>query len=77
MLQTPGRCVRAQRVCDLPQAALSSFSKHLCGGLSMLGPEMAVLGGMAMLEEVCHVKVGFETILLTSGKPVFSCLPSE
>jgi hypothetical protein len=37
----------------------------------------ALLGGVALLEEVCYCVMGFETLLLASWKPVFSWLPSE
>ena len=38
-----------------------------CGGLNMLGPHwMVLLGGMALLEEVCHCGVGFGGLLLYS-----------
>jgi hypothetical protein len=31
------------------------FVLYLCGGLNMLGPQgMKLLGGMVLLEKVCH-----------------------
>ena len=55
----------------------------MCGGLNMLGlgsttiRRCGLIGiGVALLEEVCHFRVGFKT-LLAASKPVFFCLPSE
>jgi hypothetical protein len=33
--------------------------------------------GVALLEEMCHCWVSFETLLLVAWKPVSSCLPFE
>ena len=38
---------------------------------------MALLGGVALLEEVCHCGVGFEALLLVAWETVFSWLPSN
>jgi hypothetical protein len=54
------------------------------GGLNLLGPGSSTIRrcdligvGVALLEEIRHFGVGFETLLLAAWKPVFSCLPLE
>lgn len=36
-----------------------------------LAHELALLGGVVLLEWVCHVGVGFKTLVLAAWKPVF------
>lgn len=43
----------------------------------MLGQGSGTLGGVTLFEEVCHVRAGFETLLLATWVPVFVCFPSE
>ena len=51
--------------------------KHkVTGGFNTLDPGSLV--GVALLEEVCHCRGGFEALLLAAQKTaVFSCLPLE
>jgi hypothetical protein len=37
-----------------------------CGGVAQ---RMALLGGVALLEEVSHYRIGFKTLLLAAWKP--------
>ena len=48
-----------------------------CGALNMFGLQgVPLLGGVTLLEEVCHCGVGFEILLLAAWKRIF-WLPSE
>jgi hypothetical protein len=56
----------------------------ICGGLNMLGPGSGTIRrcglvevGVALLEEVCHCRRGFKTLILAAWKPVFSGRPSD
>ena len=54
-----------------------SYRISICGVWICLVQGVALLGGMALLEKVCHIvgEVSFGTLLLATRKPVFSEFP--
>jgi hypothetical protein len=59
-----------------PWARQHAFLLKVTGGFNTLDPGSLV--GVALLEEVCHCRGGFEALLLAAQKTaVFSCLPLE
>jgi hypothetical protein len=60
------------------------FCLYDCSGLNMFSPQNGTIRrcdlvgvGVALLGEVCHCGVDFETLLLAARKSVFSCLLLE